>query len=386
VKRITATLFCLALALLVASCATTPVTAPSLFLHDERFAAPADKIGSEEVFAVSDAMKRYLQVDIAQQLRSNGLQRGLIDALYRHDQLELDYDAEMTRNAAQAFDARRGNCLSLVIMTAAFAKELGLQVTYQSVATEETWSRSDDLAFSSGHVNLTLGPRWIAGFRGYDENRLLTIDFLPPEDVVGQFTKPVSEETIVAMFMNNRAAEALAKGRIDDAYWWARAAIMKAPAFASAYNTLGVIYLRHGDLQPAEQVLRIALDRQPGDPQVLSNLVVVLDRIGRSSEADGLRRQLARIEPNPPYAFFRRGMAALRRADYPEAREMFAKEVARADYNGEFHFWLGVAYLRLGDEASARNELKLAIRNSTTHDDHALYAAKLDRLLSHHPQ
>ena len=50
----------------------------------------------------------------------------------------------MTRNAAEAFAARSGNCLSLVIMTAAFAKELGLSVRYQNVFVDETWSRSGD--------------------------------------------------------------------------------------------------------------------------------------------------------------------------------------------------------------------------------------------------
>jgi hypothetical protein len=31
----------------------------------------------------------------------------------------------MTRNAAEAFEARQGNCLSLVIMTGAFARRWG---------------------------------------------------------------------------------------------------------------------------------------------------------------------------------------------------------------------------------------------------------------------
>ena len=43
-----------------------------------------------------------------------------------------------------------------------------------------------------------------------------------------------------------RAAEALAGGDVGGAYWWARAAIRQDPQFISAYNTLGVIYRRHG--------------------------------------------------------------------------------------------------------------------------------------------
>jgi hypothetical protein len=46
------------------------------------------------------------------------------------------------------------------------------------------------------------------------------------------------------MYLNNRAAERYTLGLIDDAYWWARAAIIQDPRFLSSYNTLGIIYQR----------------------------------------------------------------------------------------------------------------------------------------------
>lgn len=383
-RRLASLLAVIALALSAGGCATLPApSAASLqsFFHDDRFAPASEYVGGDQVFALDAAMKRYVYNDIAAQLRSEGLQRGLINALYRRDQLKLDYDSEKTRTASEAFEARRGNCLSLVIMTAAFARELGMQVSFQSVDIEETWTLTDDIAFLSGHVNLTLGPRPMTSFRGYDENRLLTVDFLRPEDVIGRRTKPISEDTIVAMYMNNRSAEALAAGRIDDAYWWARAAVLRAPDFSAPYNTLGIVYMRHGDAASAEQVLRYALERRPDNRPAMANLVGALDKLGRGAEADTLRAQLAKVEPDPPFAFFRRGMAALRSGDYKTAKDLFEKEVERAEYNGDLHFWLAVAYLRLGDDAAARKQLGYALQNSTTRNDHALYAAKLDYLL-----
>ena len=50
---------------------------------------------------------------------------------------------------------------------------------------------------------------------------------------------------------------------------------------------------------------------------------------------------------------------------------------ARADGNHEFHFWLGVADWRLGEESAELRHLTLAIDNSVTRDQHDLYAAKL---------
>src|SRR4029434_3239483 len=128
---------------------------------------------------LSPDMQRYVDTEIASRLKARSRQQALVDALYRKGDLRLEYDSATTRNAAQAFDARAGNCLSLVIMTAAFAKELGLQVEYQSAFLDESWSRSGDMVFRSGHVNVTLGPRTVDPRYSVD-SRTVTIDFLPP--------------------------------------------------------------------------------------------------------------------------------------------------------------------------------------------------------------
>jgi tetratricopeptide (TPR) repeat protein len=206
------------------------------------------------------------------------------------------------------------------------------------------------------------------------------IDFLPGEDLRGLRTWPIPEQTIVAMYMNNRAAESLAQGRMDDAYWWARAAIAQDPAFLIAYNTLGVVYLRHGDGARAERVLRALLEREPGNAPALSNLALALERQGRAAESDALQRRLARLEPYPAFHFFDRGLSAMRLGDFKSARDLFAKEVERDPYYHESHFWLGLANLRLGNIEQARKHLDLALENSTTRGERELYAAKLDRI------
>ena len=367
-------------------CAQAPLAPPpEPLLLDQAFAAPSERISADDVFALSDDMRRYVDSEMAAQLRSRGRQDALLSALRARGELELRYDSSTTRNAAQAFAARSGNCLSLVIMTAAFAKALDLRVTFQSAFADESWSRSGDLYFRSGHVNLTLGPRLI-DTGGRHDTRLLTVDFLPAEEIRGLRTWPIGEQTVVAMYMNNRAAEALAGGRLDDAYGWARAAILQDRLFLSAYNTLGVIYLRHGDRLAAERVFAQVLEREPTNAQALSNRAQVLEQLGRADEAGALRRRLLQVEPYPPYHFFDLGRAAMENGDHRAARDLFAKEVDRADYNAEFQFWLGLAYFRLGDVDAARKHLGLAVQNSTTRGDRDLYAAKLGWLRGYRRQ
>ena len=366
---------------LLGACATAPVTLPpERLFEDSLFAAPTELPKADDIFALSETMKRYVDVEIAGPLRSKGLQRGLLEALYSKNQLRLEYDAVRTRNASEAFDARAGNCLSLVIMTAAFAKHLGLPVRFQSVYTDSTWTRSGNLYFSSGHVNLALESRATdARYATYPASAW-TVDFLPPEEVRGQRTRVITEATVIAMYMNNRAAEALARGALDDAYAWAREAIKQSPAFLSAYNTLGVVYLRHGNLPQSEQILRHVLGREPENSVAMSNLARVLGELGNTAEAAQLTKRLAQIEPHPPFHFFDLGMAALQAGQFEAARDLFNKELKRAAYHHEFHFWLAVANLKLGHTSQARKHLILAKENSTTFDDKALYSAKLDRI------
>jgi len=376
------------LSALLAACAAAPV-APRhepRFANDALFAPPSERVDAGQVFALSDEMRRYVADPIAARARVKGRPVALIDALYAQSELRLTYDSSMTRNAAEAFASRSGNCLSLVIMTAAFAKELGLGVRYQKVFVDDAVGRDGDIYMAIGHVNLTLATHRTDESIGFrvgkrpPESEAMTVDFLPQDDLRGMRAQGIAEATVVAMYMNNRAVEALARAKIDDAYWWAREAVAQDPDYLPGYNTLGVVYQRHGQPREAEPVLRHVLEREPGNVQAMSNLVAVLAALGRSDESQRVAATLKRIDPEPPFSWYLRGMAALREGDLRAAKAAFAKEVARAPDYHEFHFWLAVALLGLGDGDEARTHLALAMENSTTRRDHDLYAAKLGRL------
>ena len=373
--RLLAILFCAALA---ACAAAPPVSLPPIF-NDSDF-APASAVDTGQVFALSDAMRQYVQTQVRQTGRNGNPRVALYEALYDKSRLKLEYDAAKTRNARETFEARSGNCLSLVIMTAALAHELGLQVRYQEVLGEESWSRSGDMYFVAGHVNLVLGQRLGDNPNDYDAKGMMVIDFLPSGDVAGYRTREISEATVLAMYLNNRAAETMSEGQLDQAYWWARAALLQDPSFSGAYNTLGVIQFRHGDLAQARRTLDHALMRAPDNTVLLSNLAQVLEASGLPDAALPLRRRLLALQPQPPFHYFNLGKEAMQHNDYIQAIQLFSREIARDPYYHEFHFWLAQAYARLGQLAQADRQLELAMDNSTTRSEHGLYAAKLQRL------
>jgi Tfp pilus assembly protein PilF len=263
-------------------------------------------------------------------------------------------------------------------MTAAFAHHFQLPIRFNSVMLEESWTRSSGLYVVAGHVNVSLSrPLASTGRIIIGDPELLTIDFLPPDQLKGQRSRVIDERTVLAMFANNRAAEALAENRVDDAYWWSRAAIDADPRWLAAYNTLAVLYRRKGMGDAAQASLRHVLDREPLNVQALSNMILALSDAGRQTEALALSQQLAQIQPVPPYKYFDDGVAAMRRGDYEVARQLFRKEIARSAYVSEFHFWLGLANWALGDAEATRNSINQAMENSSTSKDRLLYAAKL---------
>ncbi|MEO7493860.1 MAG: tetratricopeptide repeat protein [Massilia sp.] len=367
--------------LLISGCAGVPAPVPTQLFSDAAFGPPSEAVAVDNLFSMSPAMLGYLNSKaFKEQVRDKGPERGLVDALYQKSDLRLEYDSSVTRDAAQTYQARTGNCMSLVIMTAAFAKAMALNVTFQSVVVDDTWRRSGNLYLASGHVNLTLAKRPAVGVTSSDGDRSLLIDFLPQEDMAGYRTTVLDEDTVVAMYMNNRAVEALVRNEVNNAYWWAKSALEKSPSFVLAYNTLAVIYQRNGHELLAERAYRLALEREPKNIVLMQNFAPLLASLGKHDEAKAMAQRVAAMQPNPPYHYFNLGMEAMARQDYASAKALFAREVQRAPYSDEFHFWLGVALLRLGDAKQAREQIALALDNSTSKDGKALYSAKLAHL------
>jgi Tfp pilus assembly protein PilF len=370
----------IALLVLLSACAGTPASVqPNADLFaDTSFRPPSERVDATDLFTLSPEMRDYLHSDAFGSLvRSMGKEKGLLDALYTKGKLKVDYDASYTRNAAETFRDRLGNCMSLVIMTAAFAKELDMTVDYQSVDME-TWSRNGDFYLMNGHVNIVLGSR--TKMSDVLPEKVLVVDFVPVPPGSSRGSHLLSEDQIVAMFQNNRAAEALLQGRLDDAYWWTRAAVARDPASAMPLNTLAVIYERHGNKLLAERAYRAALEREPENPNMLRNFETVLAALGKTDEAQAVAKRLASLEPVPPFEYFHKGVAAYRDGQYDKARDLFRREIKRAPYNDEFHFWLAASYLQLGRLADARDELALAVDSSTQVDTRKRYSAKLAHL------
>jgi Tfp pilus assembly protein PilF len=369
----------------LAACAqlAPPALAPSAahLLQDALFAPASAPIEKDALFALNDNMRQFAKLHLAAIHLKDDPRQALLLAL-RQSSLRLNYDAATTRNASEAFEARAGNCLSLVIMTAAFAKHLNLPLSFQSVRTDELYSRLGDLTLASGHVNMVLQRLPARASFSQARSTDLLVDFLPPEELRGQLTRPLSETALVAMYLNNRAAEHLAAGKLDAAYHWAREALLHDPSFTGSMNTLAVVYLRVQQPALAQVTLQHLLTLEPDNTAALSNLVLALRRQGEAEKAGQVQARLTALQPLPPLYHFDQGRLALAQGDLRKASDFFARELRRQPYQPEVHFWAAVAHWRQGQHQQATQHMRLAMENSSSLDTHALYAAKLEKLRS----
>ena len=374
----------LLLAAWLGGCATPPRPIDDGVFADALYASPLPAVDPAEGLVASDAMRAFVARELAPLVRRHGPQHALAMVMQKAGWIDVVYDDSHTRTAAQAFDARMGNCLSLVMLTASLANELRLKVTFQEALAAEQWSRRAGLHVATGHVNVTLAKvsRDASLSWSWDAAALMTIDFMPSVDAARQRVRPVSLNKVLAMYANNRAVESMAEGDLRLAYAWARAAVRQDPAFLHALNTLAVVYLKGGHEAAAERALREALAREPDNTRALGNLVALLRAQGRTGEADQAAALLAAIEPERPFQYFELGQQAMAVGDVVTARALFLKEMKRdADYH-EFHFWLAQAEMRLGNAAAAQRHLERAAELSPAGDARTRYSAKLEKLRS----
>lgn len=326
------------------------------------------------LFAISPAMAQFVRQELRQAARRDGPMLGLFRALSEGGHLRIDYDASRTRTAAETFEARAGNCLSLVLMTATMARELGLAVRYQLVEVPDIWTRSEQFTLLNGHVNLSLGEA--AGGRGWQEMGHYTIDFQPVEDPRLARVRVIGEHTVVAMFFNNRAVELMEQGAWSEAYATLRAALRADPRHSNSINTLGVLLRRVGDLPRAEQLLLGLLKQEPYNRHAASNLALLWRQQGRTAEALALEREL----PPAPFADFERGLALAATAQWPAALAAFERQLRLSpDFHG-LHFQLARAHLQLGHLREARQHLEEASEQAPTGALRSRYQSKVRAL------
>jgi tetratricopeptide (TPR) repeat protein len=95
----------------------------------------------------------------------------------------------------------------------------------------------------------------------------------------------------------DKGEQAEGKGRYQEAADFFREAVSIDPEYTDAFNELGAMQARQGDLPHAAESFRKAVDVAPEDAMGLSNLSIVLAKMRKFDEAAEVARRAVRVMP-----------------------------------------------------------------------------------------
>lgn len=362
--------FIFAAALTNFACNTAPPVLPlatSVLWHDSNFDYNASDVveTKEMLFALDPELAVTLAKRAHQTMSADRRLEYLASILFRHDGISIAYTAGHSTGAAETWQKKRGDCLSLTLLTYAASKALGVDATMQEVRVPVAVDRRGGVDFVSGHVNVFVhnsSPLMVNG-RSYGAGGII-IDFEPQ---IGSRLQGVylTDDQVMARFYNNRASEFLATNEDKKAYAYFKAALLADPRFAPAYANLAQLYNRRGMTSAAEELLHHAMALNDRSDAPLRTLHKLLIAQGRSVEADEIAIKLRKHDDEDPYFWLGIGIDHLQNNRYSKAIDALERAESLTTGFEEIHRYLAIAYWRNGQQKLADKELATLVAMKT---------------------
>ncbi len=351
-------------------------------LKDELFPNATTDIPEtgEEVFRLSESAKAF--VNDAGQYGSDEKKHiaALIEAML-YTEKGIRYLTSANSVAADTFANREANCLSLTILAYSMAEYAGFHPTLYEVNIPEFWTRRDGVSLLNGHVNMRISTDDNLNKASFTKN-YLDVDF-DPQMLRRHFDRvEISRDKVLAMFYNNKGADALIAGDADIAYAYFRQAAVTHAPFASTWVNLGVLYRQQGALEAAEATYQHALSLDEDNFTAWENLAVLYEAKGLSDKASAIKRSLHDKRESNVFYHYILGEEAFENGDVEAALRHYVKAQRLERNRHEILFGLGKAYYELGETDKAVTYIKMAARLAPGRHDEQRYLSKLPSLQS----
>lgn len=145
----------------------------------------------------------------------------------------------------------------------------------------------------------------------------------------------------------------------DEGLLWSDT-IGKSPRKSRAFNELGLHLLATGEHQTAYRLLVRSLELNPYQAEVVINLGLALERLGKVPDAIKAYERATWLTPSEPTAFYNLGVIHYNvLKDRDKALGYFLRARDLDPREPDVHAFLSRIYAEKGDHAQAREELSL---------------------------
>jgi tetratricopeptide (TPR) repeat protein len=335
----------------------------------------------QQIFELSDDAKAFVDGIVK---RKHG-QKAQIDALVHKIFDRTDFNMLYLNNAntiaTETFQNRAANCLSLTIMTYAMAQYAGFETYMQDIDIPEYWTRRDGFSLLNGHVNVFVAPADVNTLVRFVTTETI-VDFDPQESRKHFPIRRIDKEQAMAMFYNNKGAEALIDGSYSKAYAYFRAAAKISEDFDSTYVNLGILYRRSGHNELAANAYERAIEIDSQNYTAWENLAFLHASQGDKELSDTILARVDRERKDNPFYHFILGEQAFDDGKLEQALDFYRAAYRLDNRAHEVLFGLSKTYYELGDISRSLKFMDLAEKNSKNPDQADRYRGKLAILQS----
>lgn len=322
-----------------------------------------------DVMALTPEIESFIDERVPADASRDARVRGLMDALFGKEGLDISYGNAETKSAAETFATRSGNCLSFTILFVALARHVGLEAHFQEVGEILSWDRRGDVAVSNRHMFAEVET----------SDGFTRVDFLPGVEKRYRSVRRIDEARVLAHYYSNLGAEALTAGELERAMAMFGRALEADDSLAAVWVNRGVTQRRLGRLEEAEASYLRALEIEPDEISAASNLVSLYRATGRERQAAPYLRQIRKHRRSNPFYHFRRGLEAAERGDLKTARRRLKKAIRLLPDDVMFRVELGQLQVRSGRLRRAVRSFSRALELATDEAQRARLEALLER-------
>ncbi|MFT5520282.1 MAG: tetratricopeptide (TPR) repeat protein [Enterobacterales bacterium] len=383
IRKYLCLVFTLLFCFLLLACQTTTSKDfnPNPLLHDELFPKFSEvEIETEDaVFDIGETATAFVDQQLLRVKGNDQRIKALADGIFNHTTRSLLYQNDANTTASETFEIKAANCLSLVIMTYAMAEHANIGVRFQQVTIPEIWLRRDGYSLLNRHVNLRLYQKSKNNIILYD-SKSYQLDFDRRSQSLKLPVTKISKQYVLAMYYNNKGADALIKRNYNTAYAYFRSAINTEHFLVDAWTNLGTLYRRIEQMEFAENAYLQALQINSQDRTSLENLAYLYKQTSRQDEAEKILASIIKQRAENPFYHYMLGDIEYESQNWLQAIKHYKKSVRLNKQQDQFYFSIARSYYQLGDIKNSERYMKLAKRYTHDERQQTLYQRKLDNL------
>lgn len=333
----------------------------------------------QQVFALNDAARAFVDEIVGEHKEQKSQIKALANSIFDRSDFNLLYRASANTVASETFDNRAANCLSMSIMTYALADYAGFKARMQDIEIPEYWTRRDGFSLLNGHVNVLIEPVETSNVIRFITSETV-VDFDPQESRRHFPVNVINRAKTLAMFYNNKGADALIDGSFTKAYAYFRAAAKTAPKFDASWVNLGILYRRAGYSALAKLAYERAIEVDRENLTAWENLAFLYEQDGEHEQARNIMSRVERQRQDNPFYHFILGEQAFDAGEVDEALTFYRSAYRLDSSRHEVLFGLSKAYYELGDISRSVKYLELAKKRAPNPQDENRYQGKLSKL------